>query len=374
MPRQKVLIVCGTRPEVIKLGPVYKALRTRDDFQVRLCLSGQHLELAAPFLPVFGMKPSYELRVMSPDQKLDHLAARVITGMGNVVDAWKPDWVIGQGDTTTALCAALVAFYRGIKFAHVEAGLRTYDRFRPYPEEANRRMIAALSSLQFAPTVIAQKNLLREGFPREEVVVTGNTIVDALELLLRDKRLATASQRWLKQHLPSGGRIVLITAHRRENFGEGLDRICTAIRDLARRFPDVTFAYPVHLNPRVSHAVHEALGGLTNVRLLPPLDYGRFLHLLARAHVILTDSGGVQEEAPSLRKPVLVMREKTERPEGVKAGCARLVGTDTRRIIRETSRLLTDARAFARMVGITNPYGDGRASLRIADALANKER
>ncbi len=328
--------------------------------------------MVAPLLPVFGMTVHYPLEVMVEDQTLDRLAARIIGRLADLLDDWTPDWVLGQGDTTTALCAALVSFYRRIPFGHVEAGLRTYDQESPYPEDANRRMIAPLASLHFAPTRHACDNLLKESIAKDRIVLTGNTVVDALKML-------RPCLREVASHMSSWGdtalgdrRTVLITAHRRESFGNGLAEICGAVRTLAFRFPKVEWVYPVHLNPNVSVPVRQHLGGLRNVHLLEALGYERFLWLLARSHVILTDSGGVQEEAPSFGKPVLVLRERTERPEGVEAGIARLVGLHRDAIVAQTQMLLTDDREYASMIPKTNPYGDGQAARLIADALAER--
>jgi UDP-N-acetylglucosamine 2-epimerase (non-hydrolysing) len=353
------------------MGPVYAALRQRrEHFEVRVCLSGQHRELAAPFVAVFRMPADYQLDVMAENQSLDRLAARIIEGLGSLVDRWAPDWVLGQGDTTTALCAALVSFYRGIPFGHVEAGLRTYDPEAPYPEESNRRMIAPLASLHFAPTRRACENLRHERIARERIVLTGNTVVDALHMLLPTLQAAGAEMaRWAQAAL-GDRRMVLVTAHRRESFGDGLVEICRAVRALAAQFPSVEWVYPVHLNPNVRVPVRHHLEGLPNVHLLDALGYARFLWLLKRSHLVLTDSGGVQEEAPSFGKPVLVLRERTERPEGVDAGIAKLVGLNRDTIVAETRMLLTNAAEYDRMVPRANPYGNGRAALLIADALA----
>ena len=373
--RRKVLLVCGTRPEVIKLGPVYAALCARsEDFEVRVCLSGQHRELVAPFLPVFGMTVDYQLDAMTDNQQLDRLAARIIGSLGDILEDWTPDWVLGQGDTTTAFCAALVSFYRKIPFGHVEAGLRTYDHESPYPEDANRRMIAPLAALHFAPTRQACENLLAERIAKESIVVTGNTVVDALNMLRPYLREAASQMSSWAETVLGDRRMVLVTAHRRESFGNGLVEICDAVRTLAQQFPEIEWVYPVHLNPNVHVPARKYLGGLQNVHLIEALGYERFLWLLARSYLILTDSGGVQEEAPSFGKPVLVLRERTERPEGVEAGIARLVGMNREAIVSHARMLLTDEHEYDRMTPKANPYGDGRAAVLIADALAQPPR
>ena len=363
----RVLVVIGTRPEAIKLGPVIRALRTEPDaFDTSLCVTGQHREMLEPILRLFGLVPDHDLHLMTPNQTLAGLTSHLITSTSAVVEAERPDWVVVQGDTTTALGASLAAFYKGVRIAHVEAGLRTSDKRNPFPEEANRRMVDLLSDLHFAPTERARRNLVSEGADPSGVHVTGNTVIDALQHVVS-----------LPYDVSSGPlaginfeqRIVLVTAHRRESFGRGLAAICQALRELVDQLDDIQVVYPVHLNPNVRDPVHERLGGHPRISLIPPLDYASLIQLMRRSAIVLTDSGGIQEEAPSLGIPVLVMRATTERPEAVEAGCARIVGTDPTRIVTEARRLLEDAEAYRRMARVANPFGDGRASERIVGVL-----
>jgi len=362
-----VLVVLGTRPEAIKLAPVISALREKSRrMVVRVCATGQHKEMVAPLLELFRIKPEYDLALMSPDQTLGGLTASVLVRMREVLADADPDWVVVQGDTTTAMASSLAAFYMGKRVAHVEAGLRTADKRHPFPEEVNRRFVDVIADLFFAPTVGARDNLLREGAEPTAVHVTGNTVVDAL---LDVMRLPYDFSRGQLRQLPRRRRIVLVTAHRRENFGEGLRNICAAILRLANERSDIQIVYPVHLNPRVREVVIPTLGGHERISLLDPLDYQSAVQLMSRSSVILTDSGGIQEEAPSLSKPVLVLRDVTERPEAVQAGCAKLVGTDPDVIVRETHLLLDDETAYAKMTSAKNPFGDGAASQRIANLI-----
>jgi UDP-N-acetylglucosamine 2-epimerase (non-hydrolysing) len=362
-----VLVVLGTRPEAIKLAPVISALRERSrGMVVRVCATGQHKEMVAPVLALFRIEPDYDLALMAPDQTLGGFTASALVGMQAVLADAKPDWVVVQGDTTTAMAASLAAFYLGLNIAHVEAGLRTADKRHPFPEEVNRRFVDVVADLFFASTVGARDNLLREGAEPTAVHVTGNTVVDALMDVMRMPYDLSRGQ--LRQ-IPQGRRIVMVTAHRRESFGDGLRNICTAVRRLADERTDVQLVYPVHLNPRVREVVIPTLGGHERISLLDPLDYQSTVQLMSRSTLILTDSGGIQEEAPSLSKPVLVLRDVTERPEAVKAGCAMLVGTDPETIVRETHRLLEDEAAYASMTSVENPFGDGFASQRIANLI-----
>ncbi|MBM4431604.1 MAG: UDP-N-acetylglucosamine 2-epimerase (non-hydrolyzing) [Chloroflexi bacterium] len=362
-----VLTVVGTRPEAIKMAPVIQELRRRPDhFLVRVCATAQHREMLDQVFSLFGIVPDVDLDLMEPDQTPAQVAARVLLNLEPVLRDQRPDWVLVQGDTTSVLAAALCANYHRVQVGHVEAGLRSFDRANPFPEEMNRVVADQISDLLFAPTAQARQNLLREGVPESRIVVTGNTVIDAL--------LAVASQPWqppegdpLRQ-LDSARRWALVTAHRRENLGAPLRDICTALRTLAGR-GDVQVIYPVHLNPGVWGPVHEFLGDVPGVLLLPPVDYRCLVYLLQKSHLVLTDSGGIQEEAPSLGVPVLVLREVTERPEGVAAGTARLVGTEPQRIVAEAARLLDDAAAHRAMAQAANPYGDGQAAQRIVQAL-----
>lgn len=367
-----VLSIIGTRPEAIKMAPVVKELaKYPERIRSAVCVTGQHREMLDQALNVFDIHPDYDLSIMRPDQTLSQLTADLFVGLDSVVREMKPDWVLVQGDTTTVLVAAMVAYYHELAFGHVEAGLRTGDRHRPFPEEINRRFADGLADLLFAPTERARHTLLNEGFADTTILVTGNTVIDAL--------LNVAAQPYDWSAGPLAGiradqQLVLITAHRRESFGEPLREICLAIRELALQFQSraIQFIYPVHLNQNVYRPVTQMLSGLSNVNLIEPLDYVSMVHLMKRSTIILTDSGGIQEEAPSFGVPVLVMRDKTERPEGVEAGVVRLVGTTQSRIVTETARLLQDPTACAAMTTATNPYGDGRAAARIVSTLLNK--
>ncbi|MFT3709452.1 MAG: UDP-N-acetylglucosamine 2-epimerase (non-hydrolyzing) [Archangium sp.] len=367
---KRALVVCGTRPEGIKLAPVIAALRARSDvFETKLCVTGQHKELLDPILKFFGLTPDFDLALMKPGQTLYDVNANALLKLKPVMDAFKPHVVIVQGDTTTALAGALAGFYEKVKVAHVEAGLRTHLKYSPFPEEMNRVLITRLTDFHFAPTEVARGMLTAEKVT-EGVHVTGNTVTDALleARTLVDAKFADTFAREFS-FLDSSRRLVLVTGHRRESFGEPFENICRAIRTLAERHSDVEFVYPVHLNPNVRAPVDKILKGAPRVHLIEPVDYPRLVWLLARSFFVLTDSGGIQEEAPTLGKPVLVMREVTERPEGITAGCAELVGTDERRIIDAAQRLLTDSAAWKRMAQAQNPYGDGQASARIVKVL-----
>jgi UDP-N-acetylglucosamine 2-epimerase (non-hydrolysing) len=366
----RVLTVFGTRPEAIKMAPVVHALQARPgDFAVRICVTAQHRELLDQVLDLFGIVPDTDLNLMQPRQSLSDLGARVLREMDRVLVAERPDWVLVQGDTTTVAMAALAAQYRQVSVGHVEAGLRTGDRRNPFPEEMNRVVTDHLSDLCFAPTETARLNLLREGIPDSLVRVTGNTVVDALFMVLRDE--SSIPFDGSVPTLPADRQWLLVTAHRRESFGRPLHDICHGLRRISEERGDqVHIVYPVHRNPQVWEPVHEKLAGLPGITLMPPVDYGALIHLMKRCRLVLTDSGGLQEEAPSLDKPVLVLREKTERPEAEAAGATRVIGTDPHRIVSETYRLLDDPGAYARMARAPNPYGDGHASERIADALS----
>jgi UDP-N-acetylglucosamine 2-epimerase (non-hydrolysing) len=368
-PVIKVMTIVGTRPEAIKMAPVIRALqRCPDRVRARVCATGQHREMLDQVLDLFGIVPDIDLDLMQPGQTLSQVAARVLTALDPVLAAERPDWVLVQGDTTTVMAAAICAHHNRARVGHVEAGLRSHDRRNPFPEEMNRVLADHVSDLHFAPTVQARHNLLREGIDAAQVWVTGNPVIDAL--------LWVAKQPW--EARPGGPELaalgddprplLLVTAHRRENHGAPLQGICTALRILARR-GDVRIVYPVHLNPRVWEPVHEVLDDVSNVTLLPPVDYRALVWLLERCTLVLTDSGGIQEEAPALGKPVLVLRETTERPEGVEAGTARVVGTDADEIVAQVVRLLDDPDAYAAMACAANPYGDGRAAERIVDVL-----
>jgi len=367
--RLRVAVVIGTRPEAVKLAPVVLALRAASArFETRVVLTAQHREMSDEILAHFGIRAHHDLDVMRPRQSLFVTTARLIAGMEDVLRADRPDILLVQGDTTTTFVAALAAFYQRIRVGHVEAGLRTADKANPFPEEVNRRLTSQIADLHFAPTATARRALLRERVDARSIHVTGNTVIDAL--LWTKARLPKRTPPLLRGVDPAK-RIVLVTSHRRENWGEPLVDVCLALEDLATAFAsDVQIVFPVHPNPTVRDTVKKILGGIGNVLLLPPLDYGAFVSVMSRATLILTDSGGVQEEAPSLGVPVLVLRRKTERPEAVRAGVVRLVGTDRARIVREATRLLTDRAAYRAMARRKNPYGDGRAAARIVRVLA----
>lgn len=361
-----VLTILGTRPEAVKLASVLRALQASEAFNSRVCLTGQHREMIEPFLGFFDIDPDWNLDVMRPNQSLPELTSTILTDLQPVLDAADPDLVLVQGDTTTAFVGALSAFYRKIPIGHVEAGLRSGDPSNPFPEEMNRRLIDALSTVCFAPTVGAQANLEAEGFPRERIAVTGNTAIDAILTVAQGDQLGKIR---LPLELDEAKRLIVVTAHRRESFGADLASICRALKRLASERDDVEIVYPVHLNPSVRTPVQERLGGIERLHLIEPVPYLEFVKLLARAYLILTDSGGIQEEAPSLNVPVLVMRRTTERPEVVDSGAGRLVGTDPDRITDEAGRLLDNPAEHARMAESPNPFGDGHAGERIVAIL-----
>ena len=367
-----VSLVFGTRPEAIKLAPVVLALRDAPTLRPHVCVTAQHREMLDQVLEVFGIEPDVDLDLMTHNQGLAAFAARALTALDEQFANDPPDIVLVQGDTTTVFTAALAAFYRGVPVGHVEAGLRTGNKHSPFPEEINRVLTTPLADIHFAPTEWCRDNLLRAGVPDDGIHVTGNTVIDALQLAVGMVREDPPDIPGLPGDVVADGDtpVVLITGHRRENLGEGFDSICAAIKALAASFPDVRFVYPVHRNPVVREHVYGTLDGLPNVLLIEPLAYLPFVALMDRSSVILTDSGGVQEEGPSLAKPVLVMRDTTERPEGVDAGTVRLVGTDRDRIVEEVSTLLTDPGAYEQMAQAANPYGDGQASGRIVSAVA----
>lgn len=368
----KVLSVIGTRPEAIKMAPVIKELANNpNQFHSVVCVTGQHKELLDQGLELFGIVPDYDLQLMRPDQTLSQLTAKLFCGLDLVVDEVKPTWVLAQGDTTTVLSASLVAFYHKITFGHIEAGLRTNNKYKPFPEEINRRVADVIADVFFAPTERSRQVLLLEGVPEKDIYVTGNTVIDALI------DVAEKPYDWKTGPLsgiPTNRRIVLITAHRRESFGAPFRQMCMAIRELALKFANkaVEFVYPVHLNPNVQKPVYNILRGLSNVHLIKPLDYISLIHLMKNSSLILTDSGGIQEEAPSLGIPVLVMRNVTERSEGIDAGVAKLVGTNKDCIVSECVKLLNDSQAYAEMAKGINPYGDGHAAAKIVAILRER--
>jgi len=373
----RILFVFGTRPEAIKMAPVIHAVANTPGLNARVCVTAQHRQMVDPLLDWFSIRPDHDLNVMQPGQSLTELTARVLNGLEPVLTAERPDMVMVQGDTTTSMAAALAAFYHRIPVGHVEAGLRTHRRDSPFPEEVNRCLTGVLSDLHFPPTQRSQDNLLAEGVDADKVHVTGNTVVDALldtaaRLDDADHPALAVARKQLEAVTDAGKKpLVLITGHRRESFGDGFANICAAVAELAQRYPQTAFIYPVHLNPNVQAPVRETLGNLNNVHLWDPLDYLPFVMLMRQASLILTDSGGVQEEAPSFGVPVLVMREVTERQEGVEAGVVRLVGTDRQTIVSEATAILDDADLRADWAKVPNPYGDGKAAARIAAILAD---
>jgi len=375
-PPLKVLCIFGTRPEAIKMAPVVRALKQDGRFDCRLCVTAQHRQMLDQVLELFDLVPDDDLDLMRDNQGLAELSARALTGLDEVLQRRQPDIVLVHGDTTTSFVAGLAAFYRRVPVGHVEAGLRTGDLYAPWPEEFNRRVVGVVARLHFAPTRRAFDALVREGVPPSHVGITGNTVIDALQAVSRrldEDSALSARQAALLPALDPARRLVLVTGHRRENFGEGFRNICTALAELASR-PDVQIVYPVHLNPNVQGPVHALLATLDNVHLIAPQDYLPFVWLLKRCHMVLTDSGGLQEEAPVFGKPVLVMRETTERPEALDAGTAELVGTDVQRIVGAATRLLDDPAAYQHMAQAHNPYGDGTAARQIAQLLAQWNR
>lgn len=362
----RLLITFGTRPEALKLAPLILAAKEDKSIETLVCATGQHREIVEQANQLFGIVPDYDLQLMQPGQTLHELTARVLVNLSPIIECTKPDWLIVQGDTTTVMAASLLSFYHRIKVGHVEAGLRTDDKFHPFPEEINRRIASVVADLHFAPTVQAKKNLLREGIPAKNILVTGNTIIDTLQLIAKKPYDLKNS---LLKNIPFDRKLILITAHRRENFGEPLMAICSAIKKLTDIFSDeIHFIYPVHPNPNVHDVVHKELGNDPGITLLPPIDYEALVFLLKNVDLVLTDSGGIQEEAPTFGLKVLILREKTERPEGVKTGIAKLVGTNPEKIVRQVKTILKERELKANLL-IENPYGDGKASNRIIKAL-----
>ena len=370
----RVMTVFGTRPEAIKLAPVIQQLEKDPQFQSVVVVTAQHREMLDQVLDLFKIKPDHDLNLMRENQSLASLTASIFTHLDPVLEEYKPDWLLIQGDTTTVMAAALTAFYHHIKVGHVEAGLRTGDKWQPFPEEINRKMAGVIADLHFAPTEWARNNLLREGIDEHIIKVTGNTIIDALSqitTLPMPKKIKTLLQE--KSIIENGKRLIFVTAHRRENFGKPIQSICEAVKTLAETYADsAEIIYPVHLNPNINKPVHALLENIPNITLLPPLEYISMVHLLKHAYLILTDSGGIQEEATGLGIPCLVMREVTERPEGINAGVLKLVGTTTATILNEATAILDDPKIYQAMTHAANPYGDGNTAIKIVNALLNK--
>ena len=370
--KMKILSVFGTRPEAIKMAPIVRLLKQTEGIEARVCVTAQHRQMLDQVLELFEIKPDYDLDLMRDNQSLAEISASIFTHLDPILADFKPDWVLAVGDTTTVVTTSLLAFYRRIKFGHVEAGLRTHNKWHPFPEEINRRLATVMADLHFAPTEWSKGNLLHEGVEEKNILVTGNPVIDALNFVAKQeepKEITTL----LKQLGLETKRLILVTAHRRENFGEPLENICRAVKEIALR-SDVEIVYPVHLNPNVQEPVYRILKDVSHITLLPPLDYLPLVHLMKHAKLILTDSGGLQEEAPSLGVPVLVLREVTERPEGIDAGALKLVGTSTSHIVHEALRVLDDPSAYAEMAKAANPYGDGHAAERIVEGLLRAER
>ncbi len=363
----KILSVFGTRPEALKMAPVIQKLKAESEkLKVITCVTAQHRGMLDQVLSIFDIKPDYDLDLMTSDQSPSSLASRVFEKMPHVIEKEKPDWVLVQGDTTTVMATSLVAHYNKVKVGHIEAGLRSGDKFQPFPEEINRRVVGVTADLHFAPTEKARENLLKENVPEMQIVVTGNTIIDALQWIIKQPFDVEKSP---LRDIPRDKRIILVTAHRRENFGEPIREICGALKEIAETFKAVHLVYTVHLNPHIHGPVYELLDGVDNITLLPPLDYQPFVDLMSRSYLVLTDSGGIQEEAPCLAKPVLVLRNTTERPEGIETGIAKLVGIEQQRIVDETERLLNNSETYQSMARTINPYGDGHAAERIVPLL-----
>lgn len=381
---KRVMLVFGTRPEAIKMAPLVKEFQKNTaNFETIVCVTGQHRKMLDQVLQIFDIKPDYDLNIMKQGQDLYDVTARVLTGMRDVLKEVKPDVVLVHGDTTTSTASALAAFYQQIPVGHVEAGLRTHNIYSPWPEEINRQITGRIAAYHFSPTPLSRQNLLDEGISGQHIIVTGNTVIDALYIIAdkikTDENLRNEQDVILQeagydvQRLQGGKKLVLITGHRRENFGDGFINICRAIKDLAEKYPEVDFVYPMHLNPNVRRPIHEVFGEnlseLKNMFFIEPLEYLKFVYLMEKSDIVLTDSGGIQEEAPGLGKPVLVMRDTTERPEALDAGTVKLVGTDYNRIVSEVSILLDDSSAYEQMSKAINPYGDGKACMRIVQTL-----
>lgn len=374
---KKILVVFGTRPEAIKMIPVVSALRKLGEFEIKVCVTGQHREMLDQVLNLFDLKPEYDLNIMRPNQSLVDIASAILLKLKEVFLIWKPDLLIVHGDTATTFAASICGFFEHIKVAHVEAGLRTGNNYSPWPEEVNRRLTGVIANFHFAPTVGAKDNLLKEGVNLGDVFVTGNTVIDALFDTVRRIEDSVALRAQLEHQfgfINNHKRLILVTGHRRENFGEGFEQLCQALAELSKR-ADIQVVYPIHLNPNVREIVFQRLGGAANIFLIEPVEYLAFVYLMSKSYLILTDSGGIQEEAPALGKPVLVTREVTERPEAIAAGVAKLVGMDCEKILNEIYQLLDDSLAYEAMAKSQNPFGDGSSGDQIAKILSdNKEK
>ena len=377
MNKKKIMLVFGTRPEAIKMAPLVSAIKAKpDQFELKVCVTSQHREMLDQVLDIFNIKPDIDLNLMKKNQNLSNLTSLILNKMQKVFAKYQPDIVLVHGDTTTTLATSMAAFYESVPVGHVEAGLRTYNLNAPFPEEFNRQITSKITKWHFAPTKISKKNLLSDGIDKSSITITGNTVIDALNWILtridndknRQQNLnnilnAVLSFNWKNENF------VLVTAHRRENFGDGFFEICSAVKELALKYPKIHFVYPVHLNPNVSRIVYRLLKGIKNIHLIKPLEYESFIYLLKHSYLVLTDSGGIQEEAPSLGKPVLVMRETTERPEAIEAGTVEIVGSNKKKIVKRVSRLLNNKKHYQKMSRAHNPYGDGLACKRIVDVL-----
>lgn len=366
MKKIKVLTIFGTRPEAVKMAPLVKELEKREEIESKVCVTAQHREMLDQVLRLFDITPDFDLNIMKDKQSLTGITSRVLQGLEEVFESEKPDMILVHGDTTTTFAGALAAFYKQISIGHVEAGLRTFDKYFPYPEEMNRKLTGAIADLHFAPTERAKCNLLREGIDEKNIVITGNTVIDAMGFTVEENYIFETEE---LNKIDYTKKVIMVTAHRRENWGEGIENICTALDTIAKENDDVEIIYLVHLNPIVKDAVYSRLENVERIHLLPPLDTKEAHNLMNKCYMILTDSGGLQEEAPHLGKPVLVLRDVTERPEAVDAGTVKLVGTDTKTIIEEANLLLRDSQAYESMSRAINPYGDGKASMRITDSI-----
>jgi len=376
--KKKILIVFGTRPEAIKMVPLVKEFQKNENhFITKVCVTAQHRELLDQVLQVFEIKPDYDLNLMSKNQNLYDITSKVLLEIKKILDEFKPDFVFVHGDTTTTMSASLAAFYNNVKIAHIEAGLRTGNIYSPFPEEVNRKITSVVTNLHFAPTLSAKSNLLKENYCEKDIIITGNTVIDTLKLAIEKIKLDIGYKKSLFNEIENKGyrintrKIILVTGHRRENFGQGFENICNALLKISKHFQDIDIVYPVHLNPNVKSIVNSKLDNQKNIYLLEPLDYFPFIYLMSESYLVLTDSGGIQEEAPGLGKPVLVMRDVTERPEAVEAGTVKLVGTDEKTIVENVSQLIEDLSVYEKMSKSINPYGMGNASYLIVQKMLN---